>query len=184
MTWRVVGWVSLAIATIGAFGWGLVGIFRYAATGPGYSGQGRIPTPISAIEFGGQYGALTTGSRVVYTIVGVAGLIAFGVFVSMAIRRLSAWRAVSSIAVLVTAVGGMSWGLIGLFKYDFLTAVYGNSYGALTTGNRVLYTIIGAAGLVSVGALVSLFREYFIPVSVQRPSLGLVEPVAEERRAA
>ncbi|HJW76659.1 MAG TPA: DUF378 domain-containing protein, partial [Thermoleophilia bacterium] len=154
MEWRIVGWTSLLIATIGALSWGLVGLFTYSATAPGFRGLGRVPDFAQGFPYGSDLSWFTTGSRVVYTIVGIAGVVALGVFIQMVRSRLSAWRVVSGVAVLLTAIGAINWGLIGLFEYDLVAEVVGQSYGALVTGNRALYTIIGAAGLVSIGSLV------------------------------
>jgi uncharacterized membrane protein YuzA (DUF378 family) len=184
ITFYIIEWVSLLIATMGALAWGLVGLFKYSATSPGFEGYGRVPGIAQGISTTGSFGVLTGGSRVVYTIVGIAGLITLGVVIEMVRRRLSPWRLVSIVAVLLTALGAINWGLIGLFKYDAVAEAFGRSFGALFTGDRVLYTVIGVAGLISVGGLVDLFGVYFV-ASAKRP-LRLVtpEPVAEERKAA
>jgi uncharacterized protein len=182
---HVVGWVGLLVATIGSLGWALVGLFQYSAASPGFEGYGRVQAVAQGINTaGGDFGTLTSGSRVVYTIVGVAGLITLGVFVGMVTSRLNAWRVVSSAAVLVTALGAINWGLIGLFKYDLVADVVGESFGVLATSNRVIYTVIGVAGLVAVGSLVDLFREYFVPAAERPTHLRVVEPTVEEHKAA
>lgn len=46
-------------------------------------------------------------------------------------------------AGVLTIIGAINWGLIGLFKFDLVAALFGN----LTAVSRVIYTIIGVCGL-------------------------------------
>jgi hypothetical protein len=48
---------------------------------------------------------------------------------------------VTSIVLLI--VGGLNWGLIGLFKYDLVAAIFGD----LSTVSRVVYTLVGLAAI-------------------------------------
>jgi uncharacterized membrane protein YuzA (DUF378 family) len=54
------------------------------------------------------------------------------------------------VAIFVAAVGALNWGLIGLFDWNLVDALLGG--GAIeqtSTGSRIVYAIIGLAGLVS-----------------------------------
>ena len=48
------------------------------------------------------------------------------------------------IALLLTIIGAISWGLIGIFQFDLVSYLFGGQ-GALV--NRIIYTLVGAAGL-------------------------------------
>ena len=50
------------------------------------------------------------------------------------IKPLSTW---------LTAIGGLNWGLVGLFNFNVVTALFGT---ALVT--TILYSLIGAGSLV------------------------------------
>jgi uncharacterized membrane protein YuzA (DUF378 family) len=45
-----------------------------------------------------------------------------------------------------TIVGAVNWGLIGLFGFDLVAAMF----GSMTIASRVIYTIVGLTALVNV----------------------------------
>ena len=45
-----------------------------------------------------------------------------------------------------TIVGAINWGLIGLFGFDLVAAIFGD----MTIASRVIYTIVGLTALVNV----------------------------------
>lgn len=54
----------------------------------------------------------------------------------------------------VAALGALNWGLVGFFNYNLVDDLFGGSGAAsANAGSRVLYALIGLAGL---GALVLL----------------------------
>jgi uncharacterized membrane protein YuzA (DUF378 family) len=46
-------------------------------------------------------------------------------------------------AMVFIIIGGLNWGLVGLFQYDLIAEIF----GVLSATSRVLYTIVGAAAL-------------------------------------
>lgn len=54
------------------------------------------------------------------------------------------------IALLLVIIGAINWGLVGVFQFDLISYIFGGQ-GALVS--RVLYTLVGAAGLWSVSLL-------------------------------
>ena len=48
------------------------------------------------------------------------------------------------IALLLTIIGAINWGLIGIFQFDRVSYLFGGQ-GALVS--RIIYTLVGAAGL-------------------------------------
>ena len=48
------------------------------------------------------------------------------------------------IAMIISIIGGLNWGLIGLFGFDLVAAVCG---GAASGFARVIYTIVGLAAI-------------------------------------
>ena len=57
------------------------------------------------------------------------------------------------IALILTIIGALNWGMIGLFNLDLVAALFG--VGSLVS--RIIYTLVGVAGLLNVGLLVDLF---------------------------
>lgn len=48
------------------------------------------------------------------------------------------------IALLLTIIGAVNWGLIGIFQFDLVSYIFGGQ-GALVS--RIIYSLVGAAGL-------------------------------------
>lgn len=48
------------------------------------------------------------------------------------------------IALVLSIIGGINWGLIGFFRFDFVAYLFG---GQTATASRVVYGIIGLAAL-------------------------------------
>ena len=48
------------------------------------------------------------------------------------------------IALILTIIGGLNWGSIGLFRFDLVAYICG---GQASTLSRIIYTIVGIAGL-------------------------------------
>lgn len=49
-------------------------------------------------------------------------------------------KAVDTIAKTLLIVGGLNWGLVGLFQYDLVAGIFGGQDAALS---RVVYTVVG-----------------------------------------
>ena len=58
---------------------------------------------------------------------------------------MSALRTVSLILVIV---GAINWLLVGLFSFDLVAAITGNTFGTKNTLSSVIYVLVGLAGLV------------------------------------
>ena len=48
------------------------------------------------------------------------------------------------LALLLTIIGGINWGSIGIFQYDLVAAIFG---GQSAWGSRIVYTIVALAAL-------------------------------------
>ena len=53
-------------------------------------------------------------------------------------------------ALVVTIIGALNWGLIGVFDLDLVAALFG---GATTVLSRIVYTLVGITGLINIGLL-------------------------------
>jgi uncharacterized membrane protein YuzA (DUF378 family) len=53
-------------------------------------------------------------------------------------------RKLNAAAAILTIVGGLNWGLVGLFKFDLVAAVFGGMrFGEVNVGSRIIYTLVG-----------------------------------------
>jgi uncharacterized membrane protein YuzA (DUF378 family) len=53
-------------------------------------------------------------------------------------------RAVNIVTLLLVIVGAVNWGLVGLFQFDLVAALFGGQQAALS---RIVYSLVGLAGL-------------------------------------
>ena len=60
-------------------------------------------------------------------------------------------RIVNTITLVLLIVGGLNWGLVGLFGFDLVAAIFGE----MSPLSRIVYTLVGASAL---WQLVPLFR--------------------------
>ncbi|MBR4578682.1 MAG: DUF378 domain-containing protein [Oscillospiraceae bacterium] len=57
------------------------------------------------------------------------------------------------IALILSIIGGLNWGLVGLFRFDLVAYLFG---GQTATVSRVIYTLVGLSAIWCVSLL---FRE-------------------------
>lgn len=50
----------------------------------------------------------------------------------------------NTIALILMIIGALNWGLVGLFQYDLVAAIFGGMSGVVS---RIIYTIVGIAGI-------------------------------------
>lgn len=59
-------------------------------------------------------------------------------------------NALFKVALLLVIVGALNWGLIGLFEYDLVAGLFG---GQDALGSKIVYSLVGVAGLASIALL-------------------------------
>lgn len=47
------------------------------------------------------------------------------------------------IAIVLVIVGGLNWGLVGLFNFDLVAAIF----GAMSSLSRIVYDLVGLAAI-------------------------------------
>ncbi|WP_080844285.1 DUF378 domain-containing protein [Cytobacillus gottheilii] len=57
---------------------------------------------------------------------------------------------IQRIALVLTIIGAINWGLIGFFQFDLVAAIFGGQNAALS---RIIYGLVGIAGLINLGLL-------------------------------
>lgn len=50
------------------------------------------------------------------------------------------------VALILVIVGAINWGLIGLFNFNLVDTIF----GAMSIVSRIIYTLVGIAGLYSI----------------------------------
>lgn len=50
---------------------------------------------------------------------------------------------ITSLAFLLVIVGALNWGLVGLFNFDLVAAIF----GSMSVASRIVYVLVGLSGL-------------------------------------
>ena len=59
-------------------------------------------------------------------------------------------KTLQKVALVLTIIGALNWGLVGLFEFDLVASLFGGTEEIIS---RIIYTIIGLAGIVNIGLL-------------------------------
>ena len=64
-------------------------------------------------------------------------------------------QSLQKICLGLTIVGAINWGLVGLFNFNLVEAIFG--VDALLT--KVIYSFVGLAGIINIGLLLTPFEK-------------------------
>ena len=59
------------------------------------------------------------------------------------------------IALVFTIIGALNWGLVGIFDFNLVTALFGD----MTMLTRIVYIIVALAGLINLGIFFMHFED-------------------------
>jgi uncharacterized protein len=63
-------------------------------------------------------------------------------------------KSLNLITLILTIVGGINWGLVGLANFDLVAAIFGDGSG----GARTIYTLVGLSALYQIIPLLRAFQ--------------------------
>ncbi|MBQ7794081.1 MAG: DUF378 domain-containing protein [Clostridia bacterium] len=69
---------------------------------------------------------------------------------------------IDNLALTLVIIGAVNWGSVGIFGFDFVSAILGGSGSVLS---RIVFTLVGIAGLWSIGLL---FKEKAPKAAMER----------------
>ena len=120
--------LAIVLAAIGAINWGLVGLAGFDL--------------VAAITTAGKFGDTNVISRIIYVVVGIAG--------AMVLATSLSGSALAVTALLLTGIGALNWGLIGLFRFDLVAAITtAGKFGDTNVISRIIYVVVGIAGVIA-----------------------------------
>lgn len=64
---------------------------------------------------------------------------------------------IQRIALILTVIGAINWGLIGFFQFNLVAFLFGGQDAIIS---RVVYALVGIAGLINIGLLFAPDRRY------------------------
>jgi uncharacterized membrane protein YuzA (DUF378 family) len=76
------------------------------------------------------------------------------------------------IAIVLVVIGAINWGLVGLFQFDLVAAIFGGSASLLS---RLIYTLVGIAGVYVAAAWNGIHRRWM--------RTGVETPIVPRRAA-
>lgn len=63
-------------------------------------------------------------------------------------------KTVNTVALVLVVVGAVNWGLVGIADFDLVAAIFGE----MSILSRIVYILVGVAGLYSLSMLTMIFR--------------------------
>jgi len=66
-----------------------------------------------------------------------------------------------TLALILSVIGSLNWGLVGIFKFDLVAWIFGGQDAIIS---RIIYTVVGLAGL---WCLTLLFRRNHIGLNAE-----------------
>jgi uncharacterized protein len=95
----------------------------------------------------------------------------------------STYSWVGRLGVLLAIVGALNWGLVGLFEWNLVAALFGDAGTvSATVAERIVYVLIGIGGVIAIPMLGSSLRSSSVGGSNVR-SIRADVPV-DQRKAA
>jgi len=73
-------------------------------------------------------------------------------------------KVVNILTLVLIIVGAVNWGLVGLFQFDLVAALFGGQQAALA---RIVYVLVGLSGLYQLVPLISALSS-----GVENPQLA------------
>ena len=49
-----------------------------------------------------------------------------------------------TLSLILIVIGALNWGLVGIFQFDLVAAIFGGMSGVVS---RIIYTLVGLAGI-------------------------------------
>jgi uncharacterized membrane protein YuzA (DUF378 family) len=60
------------------------------------------------------------------------------------------------VSAIVLIVGGLNWGLVGLFEFDLVAEIFGETFGTTNWLTRTIYVIVGASAIYTLMGLLRM----------------------------
>lgn len=65
-------------------------------------------------------------------------------------------KTLQRIALILTIIGALNWGLVGLFEFDLVATIFGSSDNMIA---KLIYILIAIAGMINIGLFIDNFDE-------------------------
>ena len=68
----------------------------------------------------------------------------------------STWKLIDIVAYALLLIGALNWGLVGLFSFDLVGFLFGES----TILSRIVYSLVGLAAIYDIVAVKSIWKRW------------------------
>ena len=76
-------------------------------------------------------------------------------------------KTIDVVAAVLLVIGGLNWGLVGLFEFDLVAAIFGGmQFGEVNLASRLIYLLVGIAGLYQIVQLRGIQRRWHVEPQV------------------
>ena len=76
-------------------------------------------------------------------------------------------KTIDIIAAVLLVIGGLNWGLVGLFNFDLVAAICGGmAFGEVNLLSRIIYVLVGVAGLYQIVQLRGIQKRWHVQPTV------------------
>ena len=70
-------------------------------------------------------------------------------------------KKIDTLALVLTIVGGLNWGLVGLFRFDLVAAIFGGmEFGETNLASRIVYVAVGLSAVYLLGRIRALLGSW------------------------
>ncbi len=69
-------------------------------------------------------------------------------------------KAIDVIVAVLVVVGGLNWGLVGVFQFDLVAAIFGGQASVLS---RIVYTLVGVCAVYQALTWRAIQRRWLVP---------------------
>jgi len=75
------------------------------------------------------------------------------------------------LAIALLVIGGLNWGLVSLFKFDLVAALFGLDFGQTNALTRVVYGLVGLSAIYIASQLRSLPQRWTQQSTTRSPAM-------------
>jgi len=76
-------------------------------------------------------------------------------------------KTVDVVAAVLLVIGGLNWGLIAIFEFDVVAAIFGGmAFGELNLASRIVYLLVGVAAVYQIVQLRGIQRRWHVEPQV------------------
>jgi uncharacterized membrane protein YuzA (DUF378 family) len=65
-------------------------------------------------------------------------------------------KSLDLVTLVLVIVGALNWGLVGLFEFDLVAAIFGEDFGEVNVLSRIVYILVALSGIYQLSTVARL----------------------------